>query len=186
MYKVITNEDEIKKCQESFQATLSTHDLETIKCFASFRGGKVEIEALWSERLKMWVAFRISRLNTPKYWTAFGFEKPKPKSNLSITAEINFSFTGSGNIQGVFIRDNMGDVYVGHRGRFGDKRRILSDAFFDRVKHKFQIVTLSNRNYRAVLIGKLKGQDLPEQIQCLFQEVSRMKEENANEIIADV
>ena len=175
LYNIVTDENEIKTYQERLQAIFSSKEYEPIECIAGFSGGSVKITALWSNHLRMWIAFRVSTLKTPKYWTAFGLEKPKAQSTVQITAEINFSLTGSGQIQGAFVKNEKGEIFIGHRGRFGDKRRVSPSDFLEKIKNQFQVVTVNNGK-KIALVGKLEDHDLPERVRDFIREVSRMKE----------
>jgi hypothetical protein len=169
MYTVIKDENEIKICCERFRSILSAGVDEEIACSAGFRGGKVDVVAFWSNHLRMWAAFRT----TKKYWNAFGLERPQPHNTILITAEINFSYTGSADIQGAFIKNEKGEIYVGHRGRFGDVRHISRDEFLRNTQ--FPVITV-NKDSRLVLVGELEASGFSTRVRDFIQEVSEMKE----------
>jgi len=174
MYAIIKDEGEIKKCQGRFMSVLSS-ETEKIRCKVAFRGGSVIVEALWSNRLEMWVAFRDPKdrdpQKPPKYWNAFGLEKPSQGSMLPIVAEINFSCVGSSKVAGNFVKDRDGRVYVTHSGRFGDTRRIPKEKFLDDTK--FKVIQIGK--IKKALIGDIDAPDFPMKIRDLITEVGRMK-----------
>jgi hypothetical protein len=177
VYTVITDEKEIKTCQERFINILSTNTI-AIRCRPAFPSGSKETDAMWSGRLGFWAAFAITGIakNRPRYWNVFGFERPEPNQLIPLIAEINFPCNRlDRNVQGVLGKNEEGKIAVLHRGRFGGNHPVTSEEFFSRTQFHVIEVKDYDRKTKMALIGELESSDFQIRVRDFIREVGGIK-----------
>lgn len=107
-----------------------------------FPGGDMDANVCYLAKFDLWHAVPADpeypadrRYN--RYWNAFGFGDPaESRKPLTITVEINPSFTGSRRCAGLFLHDTRGDLYLGHTGNIrghGVSKRMFRTEVRDRL-----------------------------------------------------
>ena len=95
-----------------------------------FQGGNKQCDVYWHRDLRIWGLFEPLAVNG-RFWTCFGTDNPAKQTNLNITVEINPPTSGVNlYCAGAFIRDEAGNVYLGHSGKVGGGRKGVGKAAF--------------------------------------------------------
>ncbi|MGD0021584.1 MAG: restriction endonuclease, partial [Smithellaceae bacterium] len=92
MLKIIEDQPVIKKYVRQFTKGFKPFIDEEIKVKLGHQGASFPAKVLWSKNLGIWKFSHA--IKGVRYWNAFGVGKPQEASLLSITAEINFPWTG--------------------------------------------------------------------------------------------
>jgi hypothetical protein len=102
-----------------------------------FPSGSWRVDVHWHGAVGIWGLFvpkprdHQSREPLHRFWIGFGVADPNQHSSLSITVEINPPHEGENRrTAGVFLRDELGRLYVGHTGRVGGGRPGIGQPAF--------------------------------------------------------
>ena len=200
MYKIISDINEIRECQEKLN-TILTKDTELIHCglgFAGFRNfpqGKwytwngltyeLDISPIrtspiwWSEKNKLWVSLRkVKNIKTGiwRYWNSFGLEKPVINRDLTITMQINFPETGiETRIAGIYAKDNKNRKFVLHSG----KTKLGSITFGFNNKYNIEIVGINNDKIIKYVnvVGELESINFISKLRRYIEFIEKKKNE---------
>ena len=201
MYKIITDEIEIKKNQEKIMRLFLNENVEEYICVLKFPKNKETINnncktwngneyvndtgykgvsrLWWSNKYNMWISFRIFNSNSTgkwRYWNAYGLDKPKQNMNMDIIAEINYPIGGlDGHIKGAFVK-NDGKIYLIHQGGFKIGTKNLNpDEYITYTKYQIINVEYNRGNKNVVLIGEIDDPDFIEKLCGFIKEVHKFR-----------
>ncbi|MEO0083250.1 MAG: hypothetical protein ABIK33_02520 [candidate division WOR-3 bacterium] len=173
MFKIIDNKTLIKKAHHLFLRKLNEQVDRKIHAIVGFLGGSVKKSVSWIRKFDIWYTSSKGR----RYGHMFGIGEPK-KTNNSITCEINFLVKGiDRRIGGAFAEDDIGNVYLVHRGKIGGgKKGIGKKLFFEKYPKKNLVtVTDGDKKSKVALIGKLNSPNLVNQIAQFIHKVESIK-----------
>ena len=167
--------------------TAAQHKLD--KCLASearrsrpykvgFPGGDMDAKVRYLEGFDLWhavpadPAYPADRRWYNRYWNAFGLGDPKESLKpLTITVEINPSFTGSRRCAGLFLHDTRGDLYLGHTGNI--RGHGVSKRMF-RAEVRDWLVPVDKDE--ELLIGGIDLPNFTKELDSFVRAVHRLKE----------
>lgn len=138
------------------------------------QGGQLEGPVFWLPGLNLWAC--CGKLKN-RFWNAFGLGPLSDTGTLRIVVEINFPFEGiRRNIGGVFLEDEAGEVYVGHRGRIGGGKAGVGKRQFVGHAHLPLIAVRDGKQMSEVmLLGALSDPELPALVTDFVQAVFDFK-----------
>lgn len=172
--RVLVEPADIDAAQMRFESLLRSHSDRVIPVYIGHQGDSFEETVHWCEDLGIWHCCR--RLES-RYWNAFGIGEPRECSNLPITCEINIPLRGlNRHVAGIYLRDNTGNLYIGHRGKIGGGRRGIGKALF-RENYAGEWVEIEDhdRLTDVALVATLDSDTLGQQVAEFVREVARIK-----------
>jgi hypothetical protein len=174
MLEVVQNQREVSKYQKLFIKQLKLVCTETVVCKLGYQGYSDKRTVFYSRKFNFWFAAYKS---SNRYWNAFGFGRPLPGGNNSITVEINIPFEGiDRSIGGVFAHDSAGEVLLLHRGKIGGGRAGIGKKLFLENYRDEPISVRDDSTYNEFcLVGDLNSKYLARQIGNFVSEVHRIK-----------
>lgn len=173
--RIIEDSNKIRDSQRKFLNIFYELSDEIITTKFGFPGGHMAGEPHWSENLGIWIGYED--LDT-RYWHAFGTEKPEG-SSISITCEINFPKSGiKRNIAGAFAEDELGNIYVIHRGKLGGN--FSKKDFDENYNGTWTTVQDGDRETEVVVLGTLDDPKFPYNVRDFILEVDRIKKLTIN------
>jgi hypothetical protein len=180
MLKIIQEEAAIRRYQRQFIRSFKPFVDEKIPVHLGHPGASTEAKVLWSGRLGIWLY--PGKTDEGRYWNAFGIGKPKIRTHIPITCEINFPVGGiDRRIGGALARDRKGRVYVVHRGRIGGgKKGIGKSLFADHYRGVWEIMEDGDEETTVALIGVLNSPRLVRQVAQYIHKISEIKETASN------
>jgi hypothetical protein len=126
-------------------------------------GGSLQDDVHWHGPARIWGLFVRQQLEDQsgkrpeRSWICFGVADPNRYSSLSITVEINPPHEGENpRTAGVFLRDELGRLYVGHDGRVGGGRPGIGQRAFREFAQDLpwqEIATPKGRLREVVVFG---------------------------------
>ncbi len=142
-----------------------------------FRGGHVPAEVFYRADLDLWMAFGEAE---SRYWTAYGFGEPGPRTTPPIITEINPPRAGiQRGIAGAFAEDAAGDLYLVHRGKVGGGRKGISKAqflpYFQHAGGVLESVSDGARISDVIVVGALVDEKLPAHVAGFVHSVAEFK-----------
>jgi hypothetical protein len=176
MLKIIQEEAAIRRYQRQFIRSFKPLVDEKIPVHLGHPGASTEAKVLWSSRLGIWLY--TGKTQEGRYWNAFGIGKPKIRTHIPITCEINFPVGGiDRRIGGALARDRKGRVFVVHRGRIGGgKKGIGKSLFADHYRGVWEIMEDGDEETTVALIGVLNSPRLVRQVAQYIHKISEIKE----------
>jgi hypothetical protein len=134
---LVTERDESLRAFEAFERAFATGaDLFRDRVIG-FQSGSLPVDVHWHGSAGIWGLFvrrpwdHQSGKPLDRFWCGFGLADPNQHSSLSITVEINPPHEGENpRTAGVFLRDELGRLYVGHGGRVGGGRPGIGQRAF--------------------------------------------------------
>jgi hypothetical protein len=175
--KIIEDPNEIEIAQFIFIKTLYQNSEETIPVKLKGPFGNINAQVQWSNRFEIWIANRETKNNT-RYWNAFGIERPKEDSKVNITCEINFPIKSTSKTAGAFAKDDLGNIYILHRGRIGGN--YSKKDFESFYKGDWIYAQEGNKLNKFVMIGELNSSDLLEKVRDFVFDIDRIKRSKNN------
>lgn len=177
MLEIITNKNEITKCQRILEDTLKATLPHKERLAIGYSGGNFENEVHYGDDL--WFSTKLLKedeVPIPRYWNGFGTGKRKGPHQV-ITVEINPPLKGSTKqVSGLFAKDKQSDTYfLLHRGRIGGGKKGIGKTAFE-TWYRGKWVNVGD-NERVILVGTLGASDLIYQIREFVAEVSKFKSE---------
>ena len=170
---VLTDQKEIQKAQQEFVSRLSEICDTKIPVKLGYKGGYEDCSIFWSKALGLW--FYSRKIAGSRYWNAFGLSQVAPRKNsmLSIICEINPPIRGfDRRVQGAFVQDHEGHIWLVHRGRIGGGRPgIGRRLFFENYQGK----VLEIEGDRFAIIGDISSAAFVERVKAFVQEIERIK-----------
>jgi hypothetical protein len=159
---LVTERDESMQAFEAFERAF-TGGAVPFRRVVGFQSGSWPVEVHWRGSNKVWGIFvsqpRDHQSEEPlaRFWHSFGVADPNQHSSLSITVEINPPHEGENpRTAGVFLRDELGRLYVGHDGRVGGGRPGIGQRAFREFAQALpwqEIETPRGRRRKVVVFG---------------------------------
>ncbi|MBC7084571.1 MAG: hypothetical protein H5T95_13975 [Firmicutes bacterium] len=174
--RAVTEPEQVTDCYHAFlKCIINYPGVEQVEnCRVGHQGRCFkDAKVYWSRELGVWLYPRETRNRSVNaYWNAFGCQDPYETHNLNIVVEINFSFDGSyRRTSGVFLRDDKGDLLVGHRGLIrSGKKRFWNEYTGERVW-----ISDEGKDAEIVAVVGRICQDFPVQVARFIKEVERIK-----------
>jgi hypothetical protein len=144
--------------------------------------GEDTYDVYWRSAESFWVLLHTPSpsLAQSQYWCAFGKEDPHSEKTLTITCEINPPTKGiNRRCAGIFLKNSLGQIYIAHSGKIGGGRKgIGKSGFFDHYRWDDNCKTINwpdGKKTKAVVIGRIDGKRLPDQLAHFVEEVERIK-----------
>lgn len=179
MYTIITNQDEIKDCQQQLVNVLTLHLPNNDIYKIGFPGGNWDCNIRYNTKIWFYTYVIDSDESTsPRFWNGFGLTETlnESKSNNIIT-EINIPSNGlNKRVSGFFARDENNQVNLFHRGRLGGGRKgIGKNAFLNWSANSLRKVKTEKYDDYAILVGKINGNDFIDKVFELLTDISNFK-----------
>ena len=134
---LVTERDESWRAFEAFERAFEAGADLFRDRVVGFQSGSFKVDVHWHGSAGIWGAFRRqpqdpqSKKLLDIFGNSFGVADPNQQSSLSITVEINPPHEGENRrTAGVFLRDELGRLYVGHTGRVGSGRPGIGQPAF--------------------------------------------------------
>lgn len=181
MLKLITEKNEISKCQKKFESALKNDLPNKERLTIGHQGGNFDNEVYYNDDI--WYSTILldgDDVSIVRYWNGFGLGK-REDGNQIIVVEINPPFSGATKrVAGLFAKDERtGDYFVLHRGKIGGGREgIGKEAFESWYRGKWVEVydELENQE-EAILISSLNSKKLSVKIRDFVKEIAKFKQE---------
>lgn len=153
MLIIVTDKNEISRCQKKFEENLKRCLPLCEKRDVGYRGGNVKDMPIYTDGTNGGIWFGTKDLTKSRYWNAFGFQTEE-KGPLHITAEINFAHEGVNNrIGGLFAKDaRTGKYFVLHRGKVGGGRKGVGKKAFKNFYDGQFVEVKQNHDFREVIL----------------------------------
>ena len=176
--RILTDQKEIQKAQEIFRTSLDIYKPELIPVVIGYQSGSIAATVNWISKLGIWAHFGLppeGKSEGGRFWNVFGLGKPS--GMVSIVCEINPPFEGIRRVvAGAFIKDQAGDIWVVHRGRFNIAGGITKKTFRKLYPKPYVAVVDGDKKSDIILIGNLGSASFGESLQDFILQVDRIKE----------
>jgi len=174
----LTEADEVRRAYETF-AQVIIRDTQPFDRDLGFQGGSLSRVVHWNASLEFW-AVLDPEVAQNRYWCAFGTADPDEATMLNIICEINPPYAGiNRRCAGVFVRGDDGQIYVAHSGKVGGGRKGIGRSQFVTFSPGENWAALSwadGSRTDAIIIGRIDGEHLPEQVAHFVRTVEGFKE----------
>lgn len=175
MLKVITESILIAKCQENFVNIMSSYPLNKVEANMGFHGGIITEFVNYYKDFELWFITEPYEIDK-RYWNPFGIGNPNQNKNVNILIELNFPFYLNRRVVGVFLIDDINNIYIGHRGLIGGSRKgIGKTLFFENYNGNMKFVEDDGRSTQIAIISSLDDNNLLKNIKMFVDEISRIK-----------
>lgn len=172
---VLCGREAISHAQFLFSKKMTEESDRTEDINLGFQGGGIAATVHWRSDLDLWMTFQTVE---KRYWAAFGVGNLFESGSKSIVVEINSPFEGiNRRIGGVFMQDDSGRIYLGHRGGVGGGRPGIGKKAFMASMGPEKLVDIQDgdRVSKVVMIGALDATDLPECVAAFVRRVEQFK-----------
>jgi len=178
MLKVLTEEAAIRGCYRRFLRSLKPSLDERISVELSHPGASFRARIAWSSCLGIWI---YTKKTDGKYWNAFGVGRPRAKTSVPMTCEVNFPLSGiDRRIGGAFAKDGPGRIFVLHRGNLGGGRRGVGKSLFEECyRGIWAFADDGGVEKAAAVIGCLNSPSFGRQMAQFVRKIVRLKESAA-------
>ncbi len=178
MLKILTDEAAIRGSYRRFLRSLRASLDERIAVELSHPGASFRARIAWSNRLGIWV---YTKKTDGKYWNAFGVGRPRAKTSVPMTCEVNFPLQGiDRRIGGAFAKDGSGRIFVLHRGKLGGGRRGVGKSLFEECyRGTWAFADDGGVETTAAVIGCLSSPSFARQMAQFVHKVVHLKESAA-------
>jgi hypothetical protein len=174
---VLKNPNEIKALYEKFEEIMKNGG-EEINTNLSFQGFSEKEIAFWRPDLNIWCCFDPEWGGNSYYGCIFGNEKPtKNHPNMIVQINCNKNYSKK-QTTGRFLKDNRGNYWVGHSGKFGGNfKGTEQQKFFDFCKkgNPQPVKWFDGTPENIIVIGRV-NEELPQKIANYITEVSNFKD----------
>jgi hypothetical protein len=166
MLMLVTDRDESLRAFEAFERAFTDGADPPFRRVVGFPSGSWRVDVRWHGSDGIWGVFvrepldHQSREPLKRFWNSFGVADPNQPSSLSITVEINPPHEGENRrTAGIFLRDELGRLYVGHTGRLGGRgfKQAEFRKFAQAQGFEWQEITTPSPFQERELISKLAG-----------------------------
>jgi len=173
--KTVAEQKRIKKYVRQFIKSFKPFVDEQIKVRLGHQGASFPAKISWSNKLGVWTFSRT--IKNLRYWNAFGMGKPQAGALLSITAEINFPWSGIDRKTGAaFAEDHQGNIFVIHRGKIGGGKKGIGKSLFENHYRGVWSFMEDGKNLTQVaVIGALDSARIALQIACFVKKIDKLK-----------
>lgn len=178
MIRIITERMKVQEFHKRFIDRLDSFDFEEIYTNVGFPNGSIPLYVKYFEGVDMWYYWEadmdVDLNNVNRYWVPFGLGKPTRSATIKV--EINVPFELDRKIAGVYMMDEVGNYYVGHRGRIGGGRPgIGKSLFFEHYSGDIKFVEDDGRSTQIAIISNLKDDYFLENIRNFVLEIDKVK-----------
>jgi hypothetical protein len=177
-YALITQREQINAAQRLLVKRLASEAGQLRTSPVGFPSGDMKARVRYLAAYGFWHAVprKGERLHN-RHWNGFGFDDPAESRALTLTVEINPSFTGSRKCAGLFVRDARDRLYLGHTGRIGGGREGVGKLeFLPEVKDL--LVSIDERE--GLLIGRIEAKNFTRELADFVRAVRKFKSKVAN------
>ena len=175
--KPLTNRKETRSAFKALFRNLTRGCTKTKK-FVGWQGGRTRQQLYWNPDLQFWTVQKLLKPQQ-RYWCCFGTKDATKYRGFSITGQINSPVKGfDRTVAGAFLSDEHGRVYLAHSGKIGGGRAgIGKSAFvsFYRGKNWQTVLWPDDKETEMIVIGRVDGARLQEQIAHFVREIERIK-----------
>lgn len=175
MLKIVEDKITIAKSYQILTRKLRELVNEELLVKVGHKGASFKRPLSWINKYDFWY---FAKKGGYKHWNPFGVGRPKKAGDNNITCVINFLVKGiDRRIGGAFAEDDIGNIYLVHRGKIGGgKKGIGKKLFFEKYPKKNLVtVTDGDRTSKVALIGKLNSPNLVKQIAQFVHKVESIK-----------
>jgi len=127
--EILENQIEISQAQKIFYESIIIHSTENIPIIIGFQSGNLHANVEWLSEYNIWAFFGNpphGKSSGERYWNVFGIGKPS--GMVKIICEINSPKKGINRLAaGAFAKDEIGDLFLLHRGNFNAGGRVPYD-----------------------------------------------------------
>lgn len=176
MLKIIHAKNRVLSYQKLFSDSINKKLNEQNSNYIGFPGGARWEEVSYSSSLKLWFTSSTDVDGTKRVWNAFGLQNPYEVRNLNIAVEINFPFTRKGDVNGVFLEDEGGNIYVGHRGLVNVGGRKSIRKIYSQYYGGVELCDDGSLQREIIIISLLNSKTLVKDIQVFVNHVYDIKE----------
>ena len=173
---VVDDRDLLQKTVDDFRKKI-TLGCKTLDRYVGYKGGREFLKVFWNTRLEYWSLFERHDVEN-KYWNGFGVQDPSNETSLSVTCEINFRIAGDDkSLGGVVLKDDYGNVYIGHTGNIGGgKKGIGKTAFWNYYRGGSSAILWPDGSQSNVtIIGPINDKNIQRLVASFVWEVARIK-----------
>lgn len=179
--KPLTNRVETRKAFKLLFRNL-TRDCTRFVRFVGWQGGRGKHPVYWNSRLRFWTLLRVLRRQR-RYWCSFGTKDATKFRGFSITGQINSPVKGfDRSLGGAFLCDPQGRIYLAHSGKVGGGRSGIGKSAFVaayRGKNWQRVVWSDGKETEMIVIGRVDGAHLQDQLAHFVREIDRFKQRAA-------
>jgi hypothetical protein len=172
----LTKRGDIRAAYERF-ARAMRRDSEKLRKWVGWHGGSTESNVFWRPAEQVWSVFEPDFAGN-RYWCCFGIGDPTAPKMLSITCEINSPYVGLNlRTAGMFLRDDSGNVFIGHSGKIGGGKQGVGKRAFLSSGHGGPVVpvTMARGTRDMRVIGRVDSPRLPAQVARFARDVDSFK-----------
>lgn len=173
MYSVLTSRSAISRAQRALFSHVSSG--EKLERSIGYQGGSERRHVYWHPGHGIW---GTELRGDNRYLNWFGLEDPTLQRQLGITVEINPPVSGTDRrIAGVFLEDDRGIVYLGHRGNRinGVRKGRFRREFRMGRRGRWVRVIDEQGETEALLLYRVDDPDVIGVVADFAQEVQRIK-----------
>jgi 5-methylcytosine-specific restriction protein A len=176
MLTVITEQNRIDMAQEQFLKAMQSALRYNAVRELGFQGDHRNETVYYDDTLGLWFASSKDVDGMNRYWNPLGTQNISENKSLNITVELNFPFELNRRVAGVFLEDENGEIFIGHRGRVGGgKPGIGKNAFMQFYHESRYYVSDVGKETEIILISELDSPLLAENIKAFANAVESFK-----------
>lgn len=180
MLTVITKRKYIDSAQAQFVQKMRAALPYKAERNLGFQGDSRAALIYYDDQIGLWFT-TDDGMNGSRYWNPLGSQSVSKHKSLNIVAEINFPFVLDRRVGGIFLEDEDGEIYIGHRGKIGGGRPgIGKKAFMQYYKGSTGFVLDGNQESEVLIISALNSSRLAENIKGFIDSVDLFKKSVIN------
>lgn len=175
MLRIIEKDTDVRKAQDQLEKRLTSILDKHGRIMIGGKGWHQFRETYWNRDLGFWWTTKDEE---DRFWNSFGVQKPKWDKRYphSIVVEINLPKSLNRRISGVVAANEIGGLYLLHRGIIGGGRKGIGKSLFvDNFIGEWVSVRESNSIVRLALVASLGSKEFPQQMSVFVHEVARIK-----------
>ena len=172
MLKVITERTAIEEFHKKYMSKMESYPHEVIETTVGWPSGSDLFSVKYYESVDMWFYWSAQE---DHYWMPFGLGKPI--KNTVIKVGINIPYYPNRRMAGVYMVDELDNLFIGHRGTIGGGRKgIGKQLFFDNYNRRgIKFIEDDGCSTQIAIISKLEDKNLLENIKNFVVEIDRIK-----------
>lgn len=175
MLRVVTDENKTHEYQERFAERMEDLASSVEEVTIGYQGGS-SVENVWYyEDEGFWFIAAIDILNDKRYWNPAGLQNPREKKHVGSDVQICIPFVHDRGVAGVFLEDEHGNIYVGHRGRVNGVKK---NHFLKNIVGSLELVEDSGKESKIIIISPLESDSILLNMRMFLDEVARIKDES--------
>lgn len=181
MLTVITDRERIDIAQEQFVEAMKSALHFKAQRNLGFQGDNRTELVYYDDTIGLWFASSEDIESLNRYWNPLGTQTVSTHMCLNIKVEMNFSFELDRRVAGIFLEDEDGKIFIGHRGKIGGGRHgIGKNAFMQYYKGSKGYVIDGNTETEVLIISALTSPRLAENIKAFADSVEIFKKNVTN------